>query len=185
MKYLFIFTCLALITGCAPSLQVSSYLAPEHKFNHKTTYYWSPYQEPVKLGNPSLDNTANRKLIKQAIDREMKRKGFILDSLKPDIFVEYFINIENKRSVITAPLPISDDFDMEYRVKVEEIKKGNFAIHIENSAHTKSLWIGSAEAIFEAEPIDTKHKINSTVKRIMLNLPSISKPSILEQKLSY
>jgi|GEM_PF-5746235 len=185
MKYLIIFTCLVLFTGCAPSLQVNSYLAPENNFDNAPTYYWSPFQEPVKLGNPSIDNIANRKLIKQAVDREMKRKGFMLDSLKPDIIVEYFINIENKRSVITAPLPISDDFDMEYRVKVEEIKKGNFVIHIENSEHTKTLWIGSAEAIFDAETTDTKHKINSTVKRIMLNLPDVSKPSVLEQKLSY
>jgi hypothetical protein len=115
----------------------------------------------------------------------MKRKGFTIDSLQPDIYVEYFVKLEDKRSVITAPLPYIDEFDTEYRVKVEEIKKGSLVIHIENVEGTKTIWIGSAASIIEEIPTDTKQKINSAVKKIMTNLPTITNTTVAEERINY
>ena len=172
MKAFLILLASITIYSCSPSFKVNSYLTQDTKVDELRTYDWSPLQEGVIPGNPLHDNKTNRNMIKEAIEKELKRKGYVQDSLKPDMYVEYFVSMENKRSVITAPLPYIDDFDYEYRVKVEQLKKGSLLIHLENEEQNKTIWAGSAEAILEAVPTDTQRKINMAVKRIMSSLPA-------------
>ncbi len=185
MKAFLIFLASILMYGCAPSFKVNSYLKPDANLAEINTYYWSPLQEGVVPGHPRHDNPENRALIKQAIEKEMKRKGYTIDSLNPDAYVEYFISLENRRSVITAPLPYIDDFDYEYRVKVEQLKKGSLLIHLESHDQNETLWAGSAEATLEAVPTETKRKVNMAIKRIMGGLPAKEESPLIIKNIDY
>ncbi|MEM1134522.1 MAG: DUF4136 domain-containing protein [Bacteroidota bacterium] len=170
--HLFITSCLVFfIVACSPKIKFRSHFKKDKDFSRTATYYWSPLQEIVKPGQPLYDNQVHREMIKKAIEKEMQRKGFKKDSLSPDLRIEYFIKLEDKRSVITAPLPYIDSFDQEYRVKVEQLKKGSLVIHLENASGTESIWLGSAEGTVEAIPTDISKKINHTVKKIFSTFP--------------
>ncbi|WP_020532360.1 DUF4136 domain-containing protein [Flexithrix dorotheae] len=173
--YYFLVTTLAilLLLSCSDRYVVNSKYNPEDDFSQYKTFDWSEFQEGVKPGNPLHDNDYLREIIKESIENEMDEKGFKKSEENPDLFIEYFLNLEDKQAVITAPLDFGVGTDQKYEVIKEELKKAMLIIHIEDRLNQKTLWIGSAESLLEASPKNLDKRVEKVIDEIFKKFPEI------------
>ncbi|UZR94930.1 DUF4136 domain-containing protein [Chondrinema litorale] len=174
MKKLISYLCLlliALFSACSQKVLVKSHYNHDNDFSQITTFSWSPTQENNIANKVTFANDFNSQLVKEAIEQELTARGLHKISTNGDIQIEYFINVDSKRAVITSPLPTIDNFDEEYRVKAEQFKKATLTIHIENADGTATLWVGSTEGVIIDAPKNTKQIIESTINEIFSQFP--------------
>ncbi|MBX2842447.1 MAG: DUF4136 domain-containing protein [Flammeovirgaceae bacterium] len=164
-----------LLLSCSDQYVVNSKYDSKDNFDKYKTYDWSEFQEGVKPGNPLHDNDYIREIINETIEEEMQDKGFKKSENNPDLFIEYFINLEDKESVITAPLDFGGGSNNNYEVIKEELKKAMLIIHIEDRLKQKTLWIGSAESLIESSPKNLDKKVIKVIEEIFEKFPELEK----------
>lgn len=168
--YLFLLLTAAL-SSCSQKLLVTSHLNCNSEIRLVTTFSWSPFQENYSVDSTESANYINTQLIQNTIEKELISRGFRKVESNAEMRIEFMVNVEEKRTVITSPLPYIDNFDEEYRVKTEQFKKASLTIHVENGEGTATWWMGTATGVIIHAPKSTNEIIENTVKEIFQQFP--------------
>jgi hypothetical protein len=106
MKNIFeLMICLTLIVfgGCSPQETAYSDFDRSIDFTTYKTFGWLP-SDSNSSNDPLYNNQIVKKNIKSEIERELKKRGFAMDTLNPDILVKFNLLVENKLGIISNPV---------------------------------------------------------------------------------
>ena len=160
-----------LLTGCAVKRTKVTY---DEKMNFDTlnTYNWLDTMETTQI------DQFEHKLVRAAVDRQMKEKGFKLVSRNPDFLITQNLSKE----LITDrhwERDIRDKLKPMYFFKYTYMK-GTLVIEIVNPRMKEMIWKG--KHISEVETVITEEtsakRINETVAEILENFPPRKKQAI-------
>jgi hypothetical protein len=85
---------LSIALGAASSGQIkeapwrSIHVNPERRLSDYVTYRWNPAQRPV--------DKSNHQVITAAIEAHLKKRGYVLDEVDPDIYVSYSLDLQEE-----------------------------------------------------------------------------------------
>lgn len=158
--------------ACQPAPVLEYYLAPGHSFNEDKTFDWSPDQETVKPGHPLHDNAYHRGLIREFIEKELGKKGFVQQVNRPSYQIAYFLEVEDRQAEAPEPGKMGVPELPSGKPKSYPYKKGNLLIRLEETETGKTVWQGRMEGLMEEVPRHTKERIEKAVKRIFSGFPS-------------
>jgi hypothetical protein len=159
------------IAGCGgPMVDVSQKFEQTTDFKAYTTYAWmdGESRSDIKVGGArdiDLDN-----IIRDAVETEMKKKGFVKVTANPNILVKYHAAVA-KTYYVT-------DFGMHYHEKVgwtdtESARDGQLTIDFVDGERDLVVWRGVALTAINVDPnasIVTKN-VNRAVEKILKQYP--------------
>ncbi len=98
--------------GCS-STQVYSDQVKGADFSAYKTYAWLPNGKDT-TDNDILDNEITYQNIRQAADKEMAERGYILDAQNPDLLLLAHTMFEEKQELVQSPLYSSYNYNYPY-----------------------------------------------------------------------
>jgi len=177
----------ALASGCS-TLEVSYDYDPKADFSGMTAYDW--LDEPQKpTGDPRIDgNTILRDRIHQAVNTELRARGFREVSEDPDFLVAYHVSLDRRQSVQTLNSYYGYGpgwgygYGAAYRpgfwagapeTYVYEYEEGTLILDIVDPKNKALMWRGSAtdEVSFKSTPSKDQAKLNEAVKELLEHFP--------------
>jgi Domain of unknown function (DUF4136) len=102
MRSLAIALCFIWLPGCSPSLQTHTDRDPDHDLWTYSSFDWAQNDSTV-VRNPLYYNDLNERRIKEAVMRQLSKRGYQLTNEKPDLLVQYHIAVEDKTVIATEP----------------------------------------------------------------------------------
>ncbi len=172
-KYLFaLLAVMLLVTGCASSvtkdIRVDAEADPKINFTGYTTYTWLGsaaivYDPDGKWEPPQFDADAE---IRFLIDRELRARGMIEDSVSPDMVVAYAAGIDMDSMDIKTD-PESD------LVVLENVPLGALTVILIDANTGLAIWGGVASAEIQENPSQEaiKKRLDFAVTRMLEKLP--------------
>ena len=178
---------LALASGCS-TLEVSYDYDPKADFAGLASYAW--LDEPQKpTGDPRIDgNTILRDRIHEAVNTELRARGFQEVSADPDFLVAYHVSLDRRQSVQTLNNYYGYGpgwgygYGASYRpgywagapeTYVYEYEEGTLILDIVNPENKQLMWRGSAtdEVSFKSNPVKDQTKLNEAVQELLEHFP--------------
>jgi len=172
-KYLFaLLAVMLLVAGCASSvtkdIRVDAEADPKINFTGYTTYTWLGsaaivYDPDGKWEPPQFDADAE---IRFLIDRELRARGMIEDSVSPDMVVAYAAGIDMDSMDIKTD-PESD------LVVLENVPLGALTVILIDANTGLAIWGGVASAEIQENPSQEtiKKRLDFAVTRMLEKLP--------------
>ena len=180
MRLLYYIIVLFLMAGCSSSLQVVSDFNGGLDFSAYRTYN---FYEPDTLIDhkvlPVIVNSLNQRRIENAIDEEMKLRGYV-KSEDPDILITYFLRVENKTDYQATTYNYGRPYYGGYgyygyyggygygwtEVNSYEYKVGTLVIDLVDSRKNELMWYGAGSKALQENPKHVEQEINDAVTRI-------------------
>jgi hypothetical protein len=174
------------LMGCAPShVQVDD--DSTVRMTDLKTYAWAPAMPPS--GDPRLDDANLAAAIRDAVSKQLKARGYVLQAANADFWVRYQIALENKREVrrVTQPFGqgptatqpfgqgldwfqsgFSETFERQYDVYV-------FVLDMLHPTTGQRLWHGTApaEIRLSARPEQQTIQIDRAIQRLLARFPPV------------
>jgi hypothetical protein len=119
---------------------------------------------------PRYDNEENRRIIRDAIQKEMEDRGYIFLEEEPDILIEFDFIIEDHIDTV-AQRTTSYRYWRGFEMDAYNYKVGTLIINMIDNDKGQVVWQGSAESILDLEPTIVKKKVSKVVKGIFSNYP--------------
>ena len=150
-RFLSLFAVLLLVTGCATSvtkdISVVADADPKTNFSAYKSYAWLGsaaivYDAEGKWEPPNFDADAE---IKFLIDRELRKRGMVEDSLNPDMIVIFAAGID--MDVLQYKVDPESDIDV-----LENVPLGALAVVLVDTDTEIIIWAGLATAEIQQEP---------------------------------
>ncbi len=142
-------------------------------FSRLKTFAW--LEQPEKpfeyLTNPIANRQQLDKQIKEAVNRELERRGYLRTFENPDFSVTYHLRIQDK--IYSHDQSYRTDYKTDKSVKLS-YKEGTLVLDFVDAKTSELLWRGSASRIVsQGEPDleDTHEKITMAVKRMLESFP--------------
>ena len=161
---------LLLILGGCLSPQYTSQVNPGANFSKYHTFYCSECLESIDHLRPSYDNADNRRLIRDAIQKELENRGYIFKEDQPDLLIEFDLIIEEHIDTVvqrTTNYRYWRGFDEDtYNYKV-----GTLIINMVDNEEGIVVWQGGAESFLDLDPKQFESKVKKVVKSIFKNYP--------------
>ncbi|MDF7806640.1 DUF4136 domain-containing protein [Pontiellaceae bacterium B12219] len=178
------FLCLAsaaVLTGCS---SVSTTRDFDESFNFSTlkTFAWQHGSQPL-TGNPKIDNDLNDKRIRDAVETNLRAKGFVkVDKAEADCRVAYFMNfqqrIDGSGSTIsfglgTGSVGRAGGVGWSSGNTISDYEEAQLIIDIINPADNEMIWRGQGErrAYSSSNPEKITDAVNDAVTRILKKFP--------------
>lgn len=155
MKRLTIYFALlgTLLLSCSSAMHVYSDQDKDADIADYKTYSWLTAQEIEGKGmNPLFYNELNDKRIKQAVDEQMKNRGFIHKNDKQPLEMHYHIIVEDKTVLATEPLGYlyGPSWQMK-RAQAYPYQEGTLIIDLMDTRNKTLVWRGWATSAIEDE----------------------------------
>lgn len=184
MRWMAAFLALA-AAGCS-DIKVNTGAVPGATFAKSGTYAWLP-EPPVIHAGPVIDRTALDKRVRTAVDAEMPRRGFTLDTTgTPTYFVGYHAALQS--SLDSKTLDEKYGYGATYawgygsdgrwgfgpdRQVQSSYSQGSLILDVVNPQTKKLVWRGSAEGpvVLDATPEERQKRVNDAVKGILAQFP--------------
>lgn len=177
-----------LLAGCGPRLIVEK--MPGVQLPGEGTYAWGKGNERIPGdNNPRVDNDIASRLIHQAVDNGLAKRGYRQTTDAPAWAVHYHAGIERKSEVIREPtLPhiprvictdrqCVDVWDWgywgppEYSTRTIEYHEGTLIIDIHDARSNQLVWRGILSDQVNIEKAVNPEKLQSAVDRLLRELP--------------
>ncbi|WP_420386742.1 DUF4136 domain-containing protein [Roseivirga sp.] len=172
-KLVLLLVTLALITGCSDKLYVSSDYDKGSDFSKYKTYSWADDMEKPGNQAPMFDNELNRKRVKEAIEAELRLKGFTATQTNPDLMVDFHISInESMEYYVHDYYPPRYSYWSRGDLRTYTVQKGALIIHFVDSDTQQLVWQGvGSKHLPQTVTDDAERMINEAVKAILANYP--------------
>jgi len=142
-------------------------------FSRLKTFLW--LEQPEKpfeyLTNPIANRRQLDKQIKEAVNRELERRGYLRTFENPDFSVTYQLGVQDK--IYSHDQSYRTDYRTDKSVKLS-YKEGTLVLDFVDARTSELLWRGSASRIISQEEPDledTQEKITTAVKRMLESFP--------------
>ena len=172
-KYIFaLFAVMLLVAGCASSvtkdIMVDAEADPKTNFTGYTTYTWLGsaaivYDPDGKWEPPQFDADAE---IKFQIDRQLRERGMVEDSVNPDVIVAFAAGIDMSSMEI--------DIDPKSNLTVlENVPLGALTVILVDANTGFAIWGGIATAEIQENPSQEtiKKRLEYAVTSMFKKLP--------------
>jgi len=143
-------------------------------FSRLKTFTW--LEQPEKpfeyLTNPIANWQQIDKHIKEVVNRELERRGYVRTFEGPDFSVTYHLRLQDK--IYSHDQSYRTDYKTDKSVKLA-YKEGTLVLDFVDARNSELLWRGSASrTVSQGEPDleDTHEKIRTAVKRMLESFPS-------------
>ncbi len=166
--------------SCSSSINVVSDFDGSMDFSSYKTYNYYRPDTVVELGEmPAMINTLNQRRIENAIDEEMELRGYA-KSDNPDIFVNYYLRVENKTEYRATSYNYGSPYYGGYGyygyyggygytmtdVQSYDYKVGTLIIDLVDVKKHQLIWYGAGTKALRENPRHVEHEINNAVTRI-------------------
>jgi hypothetical protein len=169
-------TLFILLTACGPSVRVFYDRDENANVANYKTYSWLNEKAIEAKGlNPLYYNELTDQRIKNAVNREMQAKGFVLVENKGELELHYHIIVENKTSETTEP------YNYTYtpywrKVSIYHYREGTLIIDIMDRQKNTLVWRGYATGVITYQTTaKPEEAINYAVTKIFKSFPLSSK----------
>ena len=169
MKRPYLFFSLLLLCGCL-SPRYSSLINPTADFSVYKTFYCSDCLETMDRTRPRYDNEHNRRLIRDAIQKELEDRGYIFQEYDTDMLVEFDFIIQDHIDTV-AQRTTSYRYWRGFETDTYNYKVGTLIINIIDNYQDVVVWQGTAESFLDLEPEKVEENIPKVVKKILQNYP--------------
>ena len=167
-----LFAVLLLVTGCATSvtkdISVDTDSDPKTNFSGYKSYAWLGsativYDAEGKWEPPSFDADAE---IKFLIDRELRKRGMVEDSLNPDMIVIFAAGVD--MDVMQYKIDPESEIDL-----LENVPLGALSVVLVDADTEIVIWAGLATAEIQEEPSSevVKKRLDYAVTEMFKELP--------------
>jgi hypothetical protein len=171
-RLLSLFAALLLVTGCATSvtkdISVDTDSDPKTNFSGYKSYAWLGsativYDAEGKWEPPSFDADAE---IKFLIDRELRKRGMVEDSLNPDMIVIFAAGVD--MDVMQYKIDPESEIDL-----LENVPLGALSVVLVDADTEIVIWAGLATAEIQEEPSSevVKKRLDYAVTEMFKELP--------------
>jgi hypothetical protein len=171
-RLLSLLTVLLLVTGCATSvtkdISVDADADPKANFSANKSYAWLGsativYDAAGKWEPPNFDADAQ---IKFLIDRELRKRGMVEDSLSPDMIVIFAAGVD--MDVMQYKVDPQSDIDL-----LENVPLGALSVVLVDAETEVVIWAGLATAEIQQEPSTevVKKRLDYAVTSMFKELP--------------
>lgn len=189
MKIIYIgtaFVLAMLLSSCSPSTKVYSNEEPGVNLYKYTTYQWLD-MPGVTLGNngPEKLTKDTEKIIRESVDEQMKRCGFVLNDEQPDLLLHYHVVLKNEVYYIPDWWCYKESWDYQgrcNRLEPTHYTEGTLILDFIEAKTGSQVWRGvvTGEAInIRVEEIE--FRIKHAVKRLFKKFPEKPTPSIVKK----
>lgn len=160
-----------LLTRCSPTLSVITDYDREADFSQYTTFYWSDEFQRDNGGEgenePLFYNTLVKKRLKQAIQREMEGRGYILSREDPDLLV-------NSQVVVQETSANQNYYPYYYgyyhwgynNMASRSNKEGDIVIDLIDKDQHQLVWQGYASRVLDTNTEERQEEIRDAVSLI-------------------
>ena len=166
--------------GCEPALKVTS--------DHDSRVDFTGYRTFRLYGNAASNiSSLNHDRIVRCVRSETVGKGFVEDTVKPDLLVNITAIVKNAKDVSAntnyygyggAYRPYYWNTGMSSSTttfNVDEYKEGSLIIDVVDGGTQKLIWQGIGNSRLDEDVKDADARICGAVKKIMESLPSQGK----------
>ena len=171
-RLLSLLTILLLVAGCATSvtkdISVDADADPKTNFSAYNSYAWLGsativYDAAGKWEPPNFDADAQ---IKFLIDRELRKRGMVEDSLTPDMIVVFAAGID--MDVMQYKVDPESDIDL-----LENVPLGALSVVLLDADTEIVIWVGLVTAEIQKEPSTevVKQRLDFAVTSMFEKLP--------------
>jgi hypothetical protein len=171
-RLLSLLTVLLLASGCATSVTqdilVDTDADPKTNFSAYNSYTWLGsasvvYDAKGKWEPPSFDADAE---IKYLIDRELRKRGMVEDSVSPDMIVVFAAGVD--MDVQQYKVDPKSDIDI-----LENVPLGALSVVLVDAETEIVIWAGLATAEIQEEPTSevVKKRLDYAVTTMLKELP--------------
>ena len=105
----------------------------QDKIEALTTYKWSKRQIPV-------ENRANHIRFVRAVNHEMERRGYVQDTVKPDMEILFDVNVAKKLESETTTSRSWDPSNVRTNLKFDFYQEGTLHIEVYQLETYRLLW---------------------------------------------
>jgi hypothetical protein len=175
IKIFLIITFLLLLSFGCSTITVNYDYDKEADFSSLKQYDWLESSQVIR------EDTLLEKRIKNAINKNLHSKGFILSTEKPDFLIALQGARELKRDVVDfgntshGRYTGYDRYWQDHHVEVFEYEMGTVIIDFISTATKELIWRGTGTGIIEPDlyPQARDKRINDAIFRLFENFPPI------------
>lgn len=170
----------ALLSGCgATASAVITDYDREADFSDYNTYFWTDEFQMRYNGAQDVDplfyNTLVKKRLKQAIQKEMEGRGYVLSSEDPDILVSAQVIVqEDNRGQRYAPHPYYGFYSFGppyYAGDTGTEREGNVVIELIDPNEHQLVWQGYARGVLDEGTEDKREELRKAVSLVFGEFP--------------
>jgi hypothetical protein len=170
-----------MLTGCASSMNVSSYVEHVLDVSRYRTYDWGP-ADALPTGDPRLDrNSFFRDHMEGAVEKQLAARGMERSAPgKADLLIHYHASIDRRLNVNAADRQYGYCSADDCPAYVSEYEEGTLVLDVVDTRTNRVVWRGWAQDHVEPmlnNPDTMERKINEGVTRMMERFPVARRPS--------
>ncbi len=190
MKIIYILDTLVLamlLFSCTPYTKVYSNEEPGINLYKYTTYQWLDMPD-ISHGNsgPEWLTKHTEKIIRESVEEQMKRCGFVLYDMQPDLLLHYHVVIKDEVYYIPDWWCYQKNWDHHgrcYRLEPRHYKEGTLILDFIEAKTGSQVWRGVvSDATINMQVEDIEFRINRAVKRMFGRFPEKPTPFIVKNK---
>lgn len=150
-KYItnFLVVFLLVAMGCSPKATIYTDYDRDYNIREYITYAWADDKEIESRNNPLYYNELNDKRIKNAVNNQLKGKGYTLVSENPELLIHYHIVVEDRTEIRTDPYGYYGPYWMRSRTYSYSYRQGTLIIDLMDAANKNLLWRGWAVSVID------------------------------------
>jgi hypothetical protein len=163
MKYLASLLPSLLLLACSPTIATYTDHDPAYEVSGFTTFDWSDKTDVEAGKNPLFYNELNDKRIKDAVEKELTRRGYIRSENHPDRLLHYHIVVDDES--VLAPEPYGyfyGPYWMRARMHVYTYREGTLIIDMMDSQTKDLVWRSWATATLD---MISENKVDDVINR--------------------
>jgi Domain of unknown function (DUF4136) len=169
------------VTSCASGPKVRADADPGADFS---AYRSFGFMEPLGTDRTGYRSILTERL-KQSVSRQLEQRGYVRNDVRPDLRVNFFVNVEQKQQITTTPtatIPYDGGYYgyrtglyepwPAYDVHSYEYTQGTLTIDLVDVERRQLVWSGVAEGrLTEAELRAPEEAIETAVSAVMAQYP--------------
>lgn len=175
MKHISIILLLILISRCSPDIQAYTDYDPDYDQWAYKTFDWSQKINIEQNQNPLYYNELNDKRIKNAVLKQLQKRGYRLMSDNPQLILHYHIIVEDKSVLVTEPYGYAyGPYWTRRQQQVNTYTQGTLILDLMDTRNNQLVWRGWAVAAVDGldSPEQIDNLISTAVQKMFVKFPN-------------
>ncbi|HNC30993.1 MAG TPA: DUF4136 domain-containing protein [Cyclobacteriaceae bacterium] len=161
MKVVLFLVCIISLSACSPSLKVQTDYDPDYDLWSYASFDWARVDSSV-IRNPQYYTDLNERRIKEAVMRQLSKRGYQLTNDKPDLLIQYHIVVEDKTAIATEPFGyVYGPYWMQSKQNTYHYTQGTLILDLTDTRINQLIWRGWA--VSDVDGGDSPEEINALV----------------------
>ncbi|GHN02689.1 hypothetical protein WSM22_41780 [Cytophagales bacterium WSM2-2] len=170
MKRFFVFA--MLVVSCSSDIRVFTDHDKDYDIRTYTYYRWSEIKNIESNRNPIYYNELNDKRIKSAVNKELRKKGYLESAQQAELVLHYHIVVDDMVAYRENPVFHHDASWMRPEIAYYKYNQGTLIIDIMDISNCL-IWRGYASQILDDPASDLSEvKIDEAIVKLFTKLPA-------------